>query len=623
MKKKVLLFFATAMLSIMGAKADVIPSSYYSDVAEGDFYLYNVTQQKFMAAESMSDSPTLMRLASVSSGVYTIQDTSTSKFEKMGVYQGKYLWSNNWDDSKDAFFKWSFTAAGTKTYKLSITASDQDGAFTEGTTYYLNTANSVTTTSGEADEWALITAANYNAYMESKIIPATYFSTVTDGGQYYLYDVLNQQFLKTSDRTLSDSPAELVTFTATGNKWLISGAGSAYLKIGVYRGQFLWSDGDANNTKWTLEKDGNAYYIYTNEFTEEDNAVAGKTWYITGTNTSDAQPSNAQWALITAANWAAYQANQSPEEPETPVTPDDPNATKYDLTLVDGSDAHGTVTFSVSNTAVTEAAKDAVVTVTVEVAEGWSVKDVTVRAYTDWSEAEARSLSPTLQDDIDVTAQSDGTWTFTMPDNNVLVKVSYVKTVVATLTIASGSYMTYYCDKGLNLPETTANGVKLYTVTAVNDKQVTLNELTEAAAGTPLLIYNGTDAEQEVTLVENETATTAITVADEFQGTLVTKEMSGSGNGKDYYILRGQNFVWVNGAGTIAANRCWIEIDSEKAAGARNLIIVIDGNESTDINDVRSKVQEAEGGYFDLSGRRVAQPTKGLYIVNGKKVVIK
>ena len=31
----------------------------------------------------------------------------------------------------------------------------------------------------------------------------------------------------------------------------------------------------------------------------------------------------------------------------------------------------------------------------------------------------------------------------------------------------------------------------------------------------------------------------------------------------------------------------------------------------------------ANGPYYDLQGRRVAQPTKGLYIVNGKKVVIK
>ena len=27
--------------------------------------------------------------------------------------------------------------------------------------------------------------------------------------------------------------------------------------------------------------------------------------------------------------------------------------------------------------------------------------------------------------------------------------------------------------------------------------------------------------------------------------------------------------------------------------------------------------------YYDLSGRRVMNPTKGLYIVNGRKVIIK
>ena len=29
------------------------------------------------------------------------------------------------------------------------------------------------------------------------------------------------------------------------------------------------------------------------------------------------------------------------------------------------------------------------------------------------------------------------------------------------------------------------------------------------------------------------------------------------------------------------------------------------------------------GNYYDLQGRKVSQPTKGLYIVNGKKVIIK
>ena len=34
-------------------------------------------------------------------------------------------------------------------------------------------------------------------------------------------------------------------------------------------------------------------------------------------------------------------------------------------------------------------------------------------------------------------------------------------------------------------------------------------------------------------------------------------------------------------------------------------------------------VQTENNATFDLQGRRVAQPTKGLYIVNGKKTVIR
>ena len=41
------------------------------------------------------------------------------------------------------------------------------------------------------------------------------------------------------------------------------------------------------------------------------------------------------------------------------------------------------------------------------------------------------------------------------------------------------------------------------------------------------------------------------------------------------------------------------------------------------VADVRGKMSEGRGEVFDLQGRHVSKPTKGLYIVNGKKVVIK
>jgi hypothetical protein len=45
-------------------------------------------------------------------------------------------------------------------------------------------------------------------------------------------------------------------------------------------------------------------------------------------------------------------------------------------------------------------------------------------------------------------------------------------------------------------------------------------------------------------------------------------------------------------------------------------------SQTTAIESVE-KVASENGVYYNIAGQRVAQPTKGLYIVNGKKVIIK
>ena len=48
--------------------------------------------------------------------------------------------------------------------------------------------------------------------------------------------------------------------------------------------------------------------------------------------------------------------------------------------------------------------------------------------------------------------------------------------------------------------------------------------------------------------------------------------------------------------------------------------------EGEDITGIEEKVQSSKmkvESYFDLQGRRVANPTKGVYITNGQKVIIK
>jgi len=73
----------------------------------------------------------------------------------------------------------------------------------------------------------------------------------------------------------------------------------------------------------------------------------------------------------------------------------------------------------------------------------------------------------------------------------------------------------------------------------------------------------------------------------------------------------------------VGANRCYLTATNVPgAAAARGLEISFD-DEVTGLNEVRGKKEEVRSDYFNLAGQRVAQPTKGLYIVNGKKVVIK
>lgn len=46
-------------------------------------------------------------------------------------------------------------------------------------------------------------------------------------------------------------------------------------------------------------------------------------------------------------------------------------------------------------------------------------------------------------------------------------------------------------------------------------------------------------------------------------------------------------------------------------------------NTATAVKEVETETQSEEKVIYDLSGRRVVKPQRGLYIVNGKKVLVK
>lgn len=195
-----------------------------------------------------------------------------------------------------------------------------------------------------------------------------------------------------------------------------------------------------------------------------------------------------------------------------------------------------------------------------------------------------------------------------------------------TLTIPAKSYLARI-DADKRQIETAVAGVSLYTVKNVTNSEVELTaELSVIAAEMPYFIYNDNDEEVTVSIVvSSEEADDVDYDSEHFKGTLVDKTFTDEDmQAVDHYVLSGQNFVWVKDAGTLAAGKCWIELPKSVSAGARALSIVFEGGTiPTGINAVSSAAANEDGEWYDLSGRRVSKPTKGIYVKNGRKVVIK
>ena len=194
--------------------------------------------------------------------------------------------------------------------------------------------------------------------------------------------------------------------------------------------------------------------------------------------------------------------------------------------------------------------------------------------------------------------------------------------------VPAGEYVTYYNDKALKLSEASVATAQLYTITSVGQEIATATELTVAAANTPLLVKNNGEETMTIMLMPTDETADDVTAASEFVGTLEETTIAASTDDQANYAFNGLKFVMVRSALDIAANRAWLAIPTSTA---RSISIVF--GDATGVNAVESgkfldepsgKAEQKVESFYDLSGRKVKSPTeKGVYIVNGKKVVIK
>jgi len=147
---------------------------------------------------------------------------------------------------------------------------------------------------------------------------------------------------------------------------------------------------------------------------------------------------------------------------------------------------------------------------------------------------------------------------------------------------------------------------------ALSGSQLTMTEVAkrEIPAGKAVILKSSSS-----TITLTPATTTATLEGNALQGTAT--EITNPGNA---YVLskgaKGVGFYKLSSTGTIGANKAYLTY----SATAREFF-PIEGN-VTGIEMPKAATTNSDAEVYDLQGRQVVNPTKGLYIVNGKKVFI-
>ena len=177
---------------------------------------------------------------------------------------------------------------------------------------------------------------------------------------------------------------------------------------------------------------------------------------------------------------------------------------------------------------------------------------------------------------------------------------------------ASGEYWATYYNATQGF---TADANTTVFQAALNGSQLTMTEVAnrEIPAGKAVILKSTSS-----TITLTPATTTATLEGNALQGTATA--ITNPGNA---YVLNKKNgvvgFYKLSSTGTIGSNKAYLIYDG--GAGAREFFLF---DETTGIISVNGSGLMVNGsdGCYDLQGRRVANPTKGLYTVNGKKVFI-
>ena len=166
-----------------------------------------------------------------------------------------------------------------------------------------------------------------------------------------------------------------------------------------------------------------------------------------------------------------------------------------------------------------------------------------------------------------------------------------------------------------NVETTFGAGTKVAQLTAVSGTTLQFSNVTSMNANEPYMIKVASDFDAAsingATIVEGTPSKTVGTVT--FQGVYEAGNIPAGA----FFVSGNQLYQASDATNTIKPFRAYFVSDSNASA------LTLDFGDVTAITNTNRTNDTNNGEVYNLAGQRVAQPTKGLYIVNGKKVVIK
>ena len=198
----------------------------------------------------------------------------------------------------------------------------------------------------------------------------------------------------------------------------------------------------------------------------------------------------------------------------------------------------------------------------------------------------------------------------------------------------------------VDLDFTNVEGLKAFSATGYDksSKTIWLTRVMKVQKGEGVLL-KGDPKDYDIPSVAVQSSYMNMFVGNTTGDKIQVQEKSSDGSQTNFYLNGEGSFVSVNGFVNIGNNKCYLELPTSMVAvaastrGAEANYILEEpemiklpisfrsignnGDDTTGIKVQSSMSNALSDAYYTLQGQRVTKPGKGLYIKNGKKIVIK